>query len=359
MPEYIALDVETASAEPGHICSVGLATGNGVAIRSIEQMIAPHHSLEEFKFTDIHGISREQAEAGISFAEWHRIFSEVYENRDVVFVAQNASFDYNQILRACQMYDLPMFPYPWVDTLKSARRALPELKKHGLATLVQHYGIPHLAHNAASDAHATMYVWNQIGDPEKDGYHRTASTKRKVKTFIPTEPERVPGIPMPRKDPEAKRAYDREWKKNNPDRVRAYAQKYYGAHSKEYKERAYQWRDRNPEEHASHQHRNKARRRALMENALCASCTPSLERATLAKWYGDKCLYCGGAFEDIEHFIPLSKGGMHCWNNLVPACKSCNTSKGGKFPWDWERWQGQLPQLRIHCNTDVSQNPPR
>ncbi len=36
-----------------------------------------------------------------------------------------------------------------------------------------------------------------------------------------------------------------------------------------------------------------------------------------------------GAWE-VEHSIPLSKGGTHRLNNLYPACISCNRSKGTK-----------------------------
>jgi 5-methylcytosine-specific restriction endonuclease McrA len=49
-----------------------------------------------------------------------------------------------------------------------------------------------------------------------------------------------------------------------------------------------------------------------------------------------KCAYCGK--EDKlaqEHFIPLSKGGEYTKNNIIPSCKSCNSSKGTKCFFDW------------------------
>lgn len=51
--------------------------------------------------------------------------------------------------------------------------------------------------------------------------------------------------------------------------------------------------------------------------------------------FGNKCAYCGGKFEHIDHVIPLSKGGPHCLSNLRPACASCNSSKHAKFLKDW------------------------
>lgn len=44
--------------------------------------------------------------------------------------------------------------------------------------------------------------------------------------------------------------------------------------------------------------------------------------------YGRKCLCCG-ATENIEldHVVPLSKGGCNTINNAQPLCKSCNSRK--------------------------------
>lgn len=36
--------------------------------------------------------------------------------------------------------------------------------------------------------------------------------------------------------------------------------------------------------------------------------------------YGSECFYCGGAFEEIDHFVPLSAGGTHELCNVVPTC---------------------------------------
>lgn len=43
--------------------------------------------------------------------------------------------------------------------------------------------------------------------------------------------------------------------------------------------------------------------------------------------YDWKCAYCGGEFEEIEHIIPRSKGGLTTRNNIVPSCKRCNRKK--------------------------------
>lgn len=40
-----------------------------------------------------------------------------------------------------------------------------------------------------------------------------------------------------------------------------------------------------------------------------------------------RCQYCGGAAENIDHVIPRSRGGPHTWENVVAACRPCNTRK--------------------------------
>jgi len=45
-----------------------------------------------------------------------------------------------------------------------------------------------------------------------------------------------------------------------------------------------------------------------------------------------RCFYCGEKRPlTIDHVIPLSKGGLHTASNIVPACKSCNSSKQDKL----------------------------
>lgn len=49
--------------------------------------------------------------------------------------------------------------------------------------------------------------------------------------------------------------------------------------------------------------------------------------------YGGKCAYCGDISSDnmsIDHMIPRSRGGSNCESNLMPSCRSCNSTKGTK-----------------------------
>ena len=43
------------------------------------------------------------------------------------------------------------------------------------------------------------------------------------------------------------------------------------------------------------------------------------------------CQYCGDRAESIDHVIPRSRGGQHVWENVVAACRHCNTSKRDRY----------------------------
>jgi 5-methylcytosine-specific restriction endonuclease McrA len=40
-----------------------------------------------------------------------------------------------------------------------------------------------------------------------------------------------------------------------------------------------------------------------------------------------ECQYCGRAAENVDHVIPRSRGGGHTWDNVVAACRPCNSRK--------------------------------
>jgi len=42
------------------------------------------------------------------------------------------------------------------------------------------------------------------------------------------------------------------------------------------------------------------------------------------------CHYCGGPADTVDHVIPKSQGGSDDAGNLVAACTSCNSAKGGR-----------------------------
>jgi 5-methylcytosine-specific restriction endonuclease McrA len=53
---------------------------------------------------------------------------------------------------------------------------------------------------------------------------------------------------------------------------------------------------------------------------------PLNRRAVFAR-DGGRCQYCAAPAESIDHVVPRSRGGEHVWENVVAACRACNTRK--------------------------------
>jgi len=58
----------------------------------------------------------------------------------------------------------------------------------------------------------------------------------------------------------------------------------------------------------------------------------AVNRRTVFARDGGKCQYCGASAENLDHVIPRSRGGPHTWENVVAACRPCNTSKEDRLP---------------------------
>lgn len=57
-----------------------------------------------------------------------------------------------------------------------------------------------------------------------------------------------------------------------------------------------------------------------------------LNRKTVFLRDSSTCQYCGRSAENIDHVVPKSQGGTHTWENVVAACRRCNSRKGGHTP---------------------------
>lgn len=70
------------------------------------------------------------------------------------------------------------------------------------------------------------------------------------------------------------------------------------------------------------------------------------------------CHYCRrfGQRSQIEHVIPVVRGGDHDWENIVLACTWCNGSKGALFLLEWVITLGADPRELIE--RDGKRKPP-
>ncbi len=84
-------------------------------------------------------------------------------------------------------------------------------------------------------------------------------------------------------------------------------------------------------------------RRRLLESD---SVVDEIDRICLFTMWNWTCFFCKNELPEkdrdktIEHLVPLSRGGSHCWENVVPACRGCNSSKSNKTFTEFVYWNG-------------------
>ena len=136
------------------------------------------------------------------------------------------------------------------------------------------------------------------------------------------------------------RAKNKEYVRNHKQEISEYNKQYYNTHTEEVKERARKWESNNKERMKEHQvmYAQRSRSKKLELRTVF----------TRDDWYcckayfGRKCAYCGKESKHLtqDHFIPIQKGGEYSLINIVPACMSCNASKGDK---DFDEWYTKQP----------------
>jgi 5-methylcytosine-specific restriction endonuclease McrA len=79
--------------------------------------------------------------------------------------------------------------------------------------------------------------------------------------------------------------------------------------------------------------RKRRRKVAAADNDL----TAEQWEAIRAAWGG--CAYCGATDRPLQRdtMLPISRGGRYTLENVVPACGSCNASKGNDEVTGWLR----------------------
>jgi 5-methylcytosine-specific restriction endonuclease McrA len=124
---------------------------------------------------------------------------------------------------------------------------------------------------------------------------------------------------------EKRAEYNRKYREKSKGKRAEYDRKRYQENREKEVERVRKWQKENPEKKAEYNSKRRARR----VNAA-GSHTAEQVKARF-DYYGNKCIYCGSDENlQIEHRIPLARGGSDWAANLAPACKSCNCSKGTK-----------------------------
>lgn len=101
------------------------------------------------------------------------------------------------------------------------------------------------------------------------------------------------------------------------------------------------WRATNRDKVQQYSRNKHAKRRVAMDGTI--------DPITAKQWrdlvmkFRSRCYYCGRRGKmTVEHMTPLSRGGNHSIDNIVPACLPCNVKKHANDNYEFARRFGRL-----------------
>lgn len=115
---------------------------------------------------------------------------------------------------------------------------------------------------------------------------------------------------------------NRQWRHNNKEHLAELVKRWEGENKDRVRQMRARWRGQSKEQIREY----RARYRAALQNA--SGDFTVREWIELCEVYGNVCLCCRRAESlEVDHVIPLSRGGSNSIANIQPLCRSCNRKK--------------------------------
>ncbi|NLL76163.1 MAG: 3'-5' exonuclease [Clostridiales bacterium] len=168
--DYVSLDLETTGLNPKHdrIIEIGaVKVKDGKVTETFQTFVNPGRVLNK-TVCELTGITEQMLEDA---PEAERVVPILLDfiGEDIL-LGHRILFDYSFIKRIAVNLKLS-FEREGIDTLKLARKFLPDLESRKLDYLCSYYGIEHKAHRALGDAQATSDLFMKLSElfyDEKD-----------------------------------------------------------------------------------------------------------------------------------------------------------------------------------------------
>ena len=153
--DFVVVDVETACSRVSSICQIGIVGfRDGREVFAYETLIDPCDEFSPFN-TRIHGIGFDHVLGKPTFSHVHETVDGHLSGRVTV---AHSFFDKGALAAACRVHDRQAIETTWLDSVRVAKRAWPDLPSHRLNVLTRFLGIRHKHHDALSDARAAGMV---------------------------------------------------------------------------------------------------------------------------------------------------------------------------------------------------------
>lgn len=168
--DYIALDVETTGLDPvrNRLLEIGAVKVQGRTVCGTYETLVDAGVPVPARIRELTGITDEMRRTGKRTEEAIRGFLEF--RGELPVVGHNVSFDYGFLKQAAAEAGC-VFETGALDTLKIARRVLPELPSRTLTAMCAYYGIDQgNAHRALDDARSAhlllLQLWEAFGQAD-------------------------------------------------------------------------------------------------------------------------------------------------------------------------------------------------
>lgn len=154
-PDFVVIDVETACNRASSICQIGIVGfAAGREVFAYDTLVNPQDVFSPFN-TRLHGIGPQHVAGQPSFS---RLYGTLLKHLGGRITVAHSNFDHGALSAACRVAGLPMIRSRWLDSVKVARHAWPELPTHRLSALAGHLELEHKHHDALSDARVAGWV---------------------------------------------------------------------------------------------------------------------------------------------------------------------------------------------------------
>ncbi len=184
---YVALDIETTGLNPANdkIIEIGMAkVENGVVTDKYQQLINPERPIDD-RITQLTGINDNMVENA-------PIISDIIEDiiafiGELPILGHNVIFDYS-FLKKSAVNNKLSFEKDGIDTLKIARRLLPEVEHKNLECLCEHFHIDAgNSHRAYDDAISAKCLYEELYKikPDDDSFEKAQALNYTVKRDVP------------------------------------------------------------------------------------------------------------------------------------------------------------------------------
>lgn len=152
------------------------------------------------------------------------------------------------------------------------------------------------------------------------------------------------------KKPELYRAIEKKWRAANPEKIQKKNKSYKATHKERLAPinlaRVNQWRTDNPERSRENARKGRHTRRARQYEAGGTYTNAEIRELLIRQDF--TCVYCPTSLKnsrdrELDHRVPIARGGRNDIGNLQWLCVSCNRRKRDKDPVEWALEVGYVP----------------